>query len=405
MDAAAFTAIPALQSRLIQNRFARPGLSDCAGPVIHLEHLTPEHLFVLLTKVRGIFDATEPSRRSLPDSAVVQFMEHCSITLGDAYFRTPRQTVTAFLNLLSVLEQNQGVRWQDLIGRVSTPRRRPKTSHQELDRPRLGMDLPPPDKMTNLPASGSDRPSASFDLLSEPVRRWIWQQGWDELHDIQERSIPILLEGRSDVIIAAPTAAGKTEAAFLPLISRVAGCNQPGISRYFISAPSKLSSTISSAGSTRSASAVELPIHRWHGDVPAAAKIRARKSPAGIVLMTPESLEALLVRRGIEIAALFASVQAIVIDELHAFFGNERGVQLQSLLHRLELAIARRVVRVGLSATLGNPRIAAEFLRPGHGDEVAVLESRETGKTVLLQLRGYQSEERLASRTNCRLGR
>ena len=111
---------PALQSQLIQNRFVRPGLSDCAGPVIHLEHLTPEHLFVLLTKVRGIFDATKPSRRSLPDSAVVQFMEHCSTTLGDAYFRTPRQTVTAFLNLLSVLEQNQGVRWQDLIGNIDT---------------------------------------------------------------------------------------------------------------------------------------------------------------------------------------------------------------------------------------------------------------------------------------------
>ncbi|MGO8920849.1 MAG: DEAD/DEAH box helicase [Stellaceae bacterium] len=256
------------------------------------------------------------------------------------------------------------------------------------------MDLPPPAKMTNLPVSASDRPSASFDLLSEPVRRWIWQQGWDELHDIQERSIPILLEGRSDVIIAAPTAAGKTEAAFLPLISRIAGCNGRGFKILYL-CPLKTLINDQFRRLDQLCEAVELPIHRWHGDIPAAAKIRARKSPAGIVLMTPESLEALLVRRGSEIASLFASVQAIVIDELHAFFGNERGMQLQSLLHRLELAVARRVARIGLSATLGNPKIAAEFLRPRHGDAVAVLESQGNRQTVLLQLRGYQSEDRL----------
>lgn len=113
---------PALQSRLAQNRFVRPGLSDCAGPVVHLEHLTPEHLFVLLTKIRGIFGSAEPDRFSLPDEALVEFMEHCSTTLGDAYFRTPRQTVTAFVSLLSVLEQNPGLRWQDLIGEPAIAR-------------------------------------------------------------------------------------------------------------------------------------------------------------------------------------------------------------------------------------------------------------------------------------------
>ena len=258
------------------------------------------------------------------------------------------------------------------------------------------MDFPPPSKMMNLPASASDRPSASFDLLSEPVRRWIWQQGWEELHEIQERGIPVLLQGRSDVIIAAPTAAGKTEAAFLPLISLIAGCNRPGFKVLYLS---PLKSLINDQFRRLDllCDAVELPIYRWHGDVSAAAKIRARKSPAGIVLMTPESLEALLVRRGTEIAALFGSVQAIVIDELHAFIGNERGIQLQSLLHRLELAVERRVVRVGLSATLGNPRIAASFLRPGHGEEVVVLEGLGARQTVLLQLRGYLSEERMGT--------
>ncbi len=75
---------------------------------------------MLLTKIRGIFGSAEPGRRSLPDGALVRFMEHCSITLGDAYFRTPRQTVTAFLHLLSVLEQNEGMHWEELIGAVDT---------------------------------------------------------------------------------------------------------------------------------------------------------------------------------------------------------------------------------------------------------------------------------------------
>ena len=84
-------------------------------------------------------------------------------------------------------------------------------------------------------ASASERGSTSFERLSEPVRRWIWQQGWDELHDIQERAIPVLLEGVADVIIAAPTATGKTEAAFLPLISRLAGWGRPGFKALYLS--------------------------------------------------------------------------------------------------------------------------------------------------------------------------
>ncbi len=113
--------------------------------------------------------------------------------------------------------------------------------------------------------------------------------------------------------------------------------------------------------------------------------------------MTSESLEALLVRRGIELTALFSPLHAIVVDELHAFIGNERGVQLQSLLHRLELSIGRRVIRVGLSATLGNVRAASEFLRPRHGHEVIVLENLEPRQAVLLQLRGYQTGESLCA--------
>lgn len=105
----------ALQSRLAENTFARDGLVDFSGPVIRLSNLTPEDMFVLLANIRRVMQGEEAS---LPDAALTAFMEHCSDRIGDAYFRTPRNTVTAFVNMLSVLEQNPDVDWQALLGTV-----------------------------------------------------------------------------------------------------------------------------------------------------------------------------------------------------------------------------------------------------------------------------------------------
>lgn len=108
----------ALESRLTQNTFAVDGLVDHRGPVMQLENLGPEDLFVLLGKIRHVFAGGERQSYLMPDDGLVSFMRHCSETIGDAYFRTPRNTVTQFVNLLSVLEQNPGVAWQDLVGQV-----------------------------------------------------------------------------------------------------------------------------------------------------------------------------------------------------------------------------------------------------------------------------------------------
>jgi len=102
----------ALQSRLSENTFARDGLVDVSGPVIQLASLLPEELFVLLSNVRKIM---QKSDAELPDAALEAFMDHCSRRIGEAYFRTPRNVVTAFVNLLSVLEQNPGAHWRNLI--------------------------------------------------------------------------------------------------------------------------------------------------------------------------------------------------------------------------------------------------------------------------------------------------
>ncbi|MCK1603470.1 ATP-binding protein [Bradyrhizobium sp. 166] len=108
----------ALQSRLSENRFAANGLVDYSGPVIRLQSLTPEDLLVLLSNIRNVFAGGDPTKFLVPDDALTAFMDHCNRRIGEAYFRTPRTTVRAFVQMLAVLEQNPGARWQDLIGGI-----------------------------------------------------------------------------------------------------------------------------------------------------------------------------------------------------------------------------------------------------------------------------------------------
>lgn len=109
---------PALQSRLSQNTFATNGLVDFSGPIVRLSSLTPEDFFVLLQKIRHIYASGEEAKYLLPNEGIVSFMSHCATRVGDTYFRTPRTTITAFINLLAVLEQNPNANWKDLLGRL-----------------------------------------------------------------------------------------------------------------------------------------------------------------------------------------------------------------------------------------------------------------------------------------------
>jgi hypothetical protein len=109
---------PALQTRLSENSFAVDGLVDLSGPILKLENLTPEDLFILLTKIRHVFAQGEPKHYLLQDEDIQAFMAHCSQRIGEAYFRTPRNTITAFVNLLAVLEQNPGTQLNSIIAKT-----------------------------------------------------------------------------------------------------------------------------------------------------------------------------------------------------------------------------------------------------------------------------------------------
>ena len=239
------------------------------------------------------------------------------------------------------------------------------------------------------PASASDQESRAFDLLAQPIRRWIWKRGWPSLRDIQERAIPYLINTNGDLIIAAPTAGGKTEAAFLPLISKVYTSDKgEGFDLVYVS-PLRALINDQFRRLQDLCATLEMPVHPWHGDVSQSVKARARKNPRGILLITPESLEAMFVLRGEEVSRLFAGTQAIVIDELHALLDSERGVHLRSLLNRLELSVGRRIRRVGLSATLGDMALANAYLRPRARKNVRHLVSSSDGQELRVQLRAY----------------
>ena len=108
----------ALQSRLAENAFATGGLVDLSGPVVRLQSLTPEDLLILLGNIRSVFASSDPAAELVPDAALTAFMTHCNGRIGEAYFRTPRNTIKAFVQFLAVLEQNPGTNWRPLIGAV-----------------------------------------------------------------------------------------------------------------------------------------------------------------------------------------------------------------------------------------------------------------------------------------------
>lgn len=238
----------------------------------------------------------------------------------------------------------------------------------------------------------ADAPSTAFDRLAPPVRKWIWKQGWTSLRNVQEQAIPALLSG-GDALISARTAAGKTEAAFLPLLSRVLAGEERNSAGFALLYVAPLKALINDQYRRLEGLAEDcaLPLHKWHGDVSSDAKLKARDRPSGIVMITPESMEATLVRQGREVRRLFGSVQAVVIDEFHAFIGSERGRQLLSILSRIEASVGRdRIDRIGLSATLGDMDIARSALRPEDPNGVKQINCGAGGGDLLLQIRGYR---------------
>lgn len=243
--------------------------------------------------------------------------------------------------------------------------------------------------MNSLPSASEASP---FERLRPEVQQWVWDKGWTELRDIQSQAIRGILDADSDIILAATTAAGKTEAAFLPILSQIASDTCESFSIFYIS-PLKALINDQFRRLEGLCERLDMPVVKWHGDASAAAKAKAQQTPRGIVLITPESLESLLVRRGPDVRRLIRDMRYIVIDELHAFLSGERGIHLASLLKRLDAQAARRIRKVGLSATIGDFDEAKRFLNPAHWETVRLIQSTTDSPELKLQVRGYREPD------------
>lgn len=230
-----------------------------------------------------------------------------------------------------------------------------------------------------------------LDSLAPPIQDWIKSQGWKKLRPIQNRAIEVILGKKLDVIISAPTAGGKTEAAYLPLLSEIITDKDTAELGFDILYVSPLKALINDQQERLQSlcSALNVKITPWHGDVEWKIKKSALTNPSGIIMTTPESLEGFLLRRGSHVPELFGKLKSIIIDELHEFIEDERGMQLQSLLSRIEISVAKKIRRIGLSATLGDIDIARNYLRPNNYSKVKVIEVDANRNEIETELYGY----------------
>lgn len=213
--------------------------------------------------------------------------------------------------------------------------------------------------------------SKAYELLDSRIQYWVWTKQWTELRDIQEQAIPEILQYEQDVILSSATASGKTEAAFLPILTHMLKREQRvGLTLYI----SPLVALINDQYMRLSelCETLEIPVHPWHGGISSHRKKKVLTTASGVLLITPESLQALFCNHGWQIKYLVSEIQFIVIDELHNFIGSDRGKQLQTLMHLIDLAAERKVPRIGLSATLGDMDLAARYIRPNKVAKVLV---------------------------------
>jgi ATP-dependent Lhr-like helicase len=227
-----------------------------------------------------------------------------------------------------------------------------------------------------------------FSLLHSGVQEAIWKMGWKEFKPIQVRAIQTICETEEHLVICAPTAGGKTEAAFLPIISKLAANPQPSVQAIYVG-PLKALINDQFRRLEELCAKLEIPVNRWHGDVPANQKKKLREKPCGILLITPESLESNFVNYGVQVPRVYQHLSFVVIDELHSFFGNERGVHLQSLLSRLQSTIGFAPRLVGLSATLADPQLARAFIAPDAVESVHVIDETAAKREVKFLIKTF----------------
>ncbi|MDR1397611.1 MAG: DEAD/DEAH box helicase [Desulfarculales bacterium] len=203
-----------------------------------------------------------------------------------------------------------------------------------------------------------------FDRYAPFIQDFIYQNNWESLRAIQVAAGDAIFNNDSHVLLSAATASGKTEAAFFPILTLFSQDRPQSVGAIYIG-PLKALINDQFTRLNDLCREAHIPVWHWHGDVSQAHKNKLLKNPSGILQITPESLEALLLRKHSHIARLFGDLRFIVIDEVHSLLRGDRGGQTLCLLERLSRLAGVNPRRIGLSATIGDPQGTGRFLAAG----------------------------------------
>lgn len=240
-----------------------------------------------------------------------------------------------------------------------------------------------------------------FERLAPFLQEYIYAQGWTELRQVQIEACRVIFETQSHLLLATGTASGKTEAAFLPILTVLNDRPATTIGVLYIS-PIKALINDQFERLSDLLKQTHTEVWAWHGDVAQSRKRRLLKDPQGILQITPESLESLLINQSDRLPHLFGDLRFIVIDEIHAFMGSQRGGQILCQLSRIAPFCRQPVRRVGLSATLGDYSLAKRWLESGTNVSAIAPEMESGKRQVRLAVEHFEIEDSPSPKENAR---
>ena len=217
-----------------------------------------------------------------------------------------------------------------------------------------------------------------FNRYAPFIQEFIYQNHWESLRAIQVAAGDAIFNTEENVLLTASTASGQTEAAFFPILTEFYENPPCSVGALYIG-PLKALINDQFLRLNDLCEQARIPVWHWHGDVPQSHKNKLLKNPSGILQITPESLEALLLHKHAAIARLFGDLRYIVIDEVHSLLRGDRGGQTLCLIERLSRMAGVHPRRIGLSATIGDPKGTGEFLASGTGRGTIIPQIEQTG--------------------------
>ncbi|MBP0976322.1 MAG: DEAD/DEAH box helicase, partial [Oscillospiraceae bacterium] len=211
----------------------------------------------------------------------------------------------------------------------------------------------------------------AFERYAPFIQEYIYRSGWEKLRAVQVAAADAIFNTEDNVLISASTASGKTEAAFFPVLTLLEENPPASVGAIYI-APLKALINDQFSRMTELCEPADIKVWRWHGDVGQSQKAKLLKNPSGILQITPESLEALMLHKHAMIPALFRDLRFVIIDEVHSLLRGDRGGQTLCLIERLSDLSGAKPRRIGLSATIGDIEQTAEYLGTGSGRNTVI---------------------------------